>query len=343
MVSQKISDETRILSNFNCTEVLEASATEIPEVLATLSNNFLGIPSQLLFGQLSGKQRSSYLYLAGVQGTKYAVTPIHTKEEHELFNKLVQVGGTFAAVQRKPDFEAMVKHWSMEANGTNIFYKLKEHFITYYKKWNEFRMTNQTMIQSMSARQPHQQHVQSESYVAQVLEPSHRAHPGSNISSYNTEPHALNNSGNSVQVNEPRFNELDQHNNSMQVEDSGHGLIAQSGSPPATDRRTKLNQLFAIYDNDKTSVFAAAASSSTSVVSSMGNSDLHLYQQQHRDVPSPTSNMLDVVQYQPGTGDSLKRSRKCAICGTHGCPGANNRKKCKFSQCKHSFPFNNIY
>ena len=90
-----------------------------------------------------------------------------------MFNKLVQVGGKFAAVQRKPDFEAMLKHWSTEANGTNIFYKLKEHLITYYKKWNEFRMTNQTMIQSRNAQQPYQQHVQSENYVAQVLEPSH--------------------------------------------------------------------------------------------------------------------------------------------------------------------------
>ena len=88
---------------------------------------------------------------------------------------------------------------------------------------------------------------------------------------------------------------------------------------------------------------AAASSSSTSVVSSMKNSDLHLYQQQHRDVPSATSYMLDVVQYQPGTGESLKRSRKCAICGTQGCPGANNRKKCKFSQCRHSVPLNFTY
>ena len=33
----------------------------------------------------------------------------------------MQVGGKFAAAQRKPDFEAMVKHWSTEVNGTNIF------------------------------------------------------------------------------------------------------------------------------------------------------------------------------------------------------------------------------
>ena len=74
------------------------------------------------------------------------------------------------------------------------------------------------------------------------------------------------------------------------------------------DKRNRLNQLFAISDNDETSMFAAAASSSISAVSSMRNSDLHLYQQQSI-VPSPASNMLDVIQYQPNTGESLKRVR----------------------------------
>ena len=98
-------------------------------------------------------------------------------------------------------------------------------------------MTNQTMIQSRNAWQPHQQHVQSENYVAQVLEPSHHAHLGTSIqpSSYDTETHASNNSMTLVQVNEPRLGELDQHNIAMQVDYSEHGLNAQSGSSPVTE------------------------------------------------------------------------------------------------------------
>ena len=89
------------------------------------------------------------------------------------------------------------------------------------------------MIQSRNAQQPHQQHIQSENYVAQVLKPSHCAHPGSRIqpSTYDTETHASNNSATSVQINEPRLGKLYyQHNIAMQVDDSEHGLNAQSGS-----------------------------------------------------------------------------------------------------------------
>lgn len=65
-----------------------------------------------------------------------------------------------------------------------------------------------------------------------------------------------------------------------------------------SDKRTKLNQLFAISDNNETSMFSAAASIRISVIPSIRFSDPHFYDQQHR------------------MGKIKKMSRKCTICGT---------------------------
>ncbi|KAE9390707.1 hypothetical protein BT96DRAFT_1002033 [Gymnopus androsaceus JB14] len=253
----RISDEIRIANDFNVTEEVLDSEVEITEVPESLSSHFSGIPSQLRFGRLSGKQRNSYTYLAGVQGTKYAVTPIHTKEEYELFNKLVKIGGEFAAVRGKPNFETMVVYWSSKANGTNIFYKLKEHLSTFYKKWNELRIINQTMVQSHNARQPHQQHIQSEMYVAQTLEPSHRAHPGTNILPSNHEHMGIN----PTHLDEPVPGDSNEPDDAMQIDNNdfnGSGTGIQSSQLPMSEKRDRLNELFGMFDSSGESMFTVA-------------------------------------------------------------------------------------
>ena len=83
-------------------------------------------PLKLHLSKLKGKRNDVYTYLAAAQQTKYAVTPIHTKEEYMLYNDAVSHGGEEWCLQAgKPIFHKMATWWSGKANtGTTIFYKL---------------------------------------------------------------------------------------------------------------------------------------------------------------------------------------------------------------------------
>jgi len=50
-------------------------------------------PSTLHFSKLKGKRNDVYSYLAAAQHTKFAVTPLHTKEEYALYADVVAQGG----------------------------------------------------------------------------------------------------------------------------------------------------------------------------------------------------------------------------------------------------------
>ena len=109
--------------------------------------------------KLTGWQSNVYDFLAEAQQTKYAVTPLHTSEEYDLFHKAVSIGGEWCAPKGKPNFEAMAGWWSEKANGKTIFYKLTEHLATYYKLWSDWRQENQTMVISRPQREPHEKRI----------------------------------------------------------------------------------------------------------------------------------------------------------------------------------------
>jgi len=50
-------------------------------------------PSKLHPSKLEGRQDGVYSYLAAAQHTKFAVTPLHTKEEYALYTDVVAQGG----------------------------------------------------------------------------------------------------------------------------------------------------------------------------------------------------------------------------------------------------------
>ncbi|KAJ7138769.1 hypothetical protein C8R43DRAFT_955243 [Mycena crocata] len=82
-----------------------------------------GKVSPLPLVNLDGSQTNRYQFLASVQNTKFAVTPIHTNQEYSLFRKLVRAGGQFASSSgHAPNFNEMAKTWSSKVDGKAIFY-----------------------------------------------------------------------------------------------------------------------------------------------------------------------------------------------------------------------------
>ncbi|THU95851.1 hypothetical protein K435DRAFT_859116 [Dendrothele bispora CBS 962.96] len=140
-------------------------------------------PSGLHTSRLSGKSKDVCGYLAHVQGVRYAVTTVHTKEEYELFHGAVKAGGQCFASLQKPDFMSMVKWWSEQAERgakNDIFYKLPEHLEHYYTIWDQYRKIRQILIESQTQRQPHHDHVYAPAanYVSHTLAPAKPLHSG---------------------------------------------------------------------------------------------------------------------------------------------------------------------
>jgi hypothetical protein len=76
-----------------------------------------------------------YAYLAQQQGTRYAILPVHTHQEIELF-KFLQ-NRLFSG--REPDWIQFTKEWSGHCNGNTVFYKTPEHLKKYDSQWIDSR------------------------------------------------------------------------------------------------------------------------------------------------------------------------------------------------------------
>ena len=125
--------------------------------------------NRLWLSKLIGKRKDNYAFLALAQQTKYAVIPLHTEDEFNLFHNAVSPGGEYASANGLPNFDQMVRWWSEKANGKTIFYKLREHLAVHYKTWSGHRHEKQTMLASQPQRQSHEKRVRSTAYVSRVL------------------------------------------------------------------------------------------------------------------------------------------------------------------------------
>ncbi|KAJ7801592.1 hypothetical protein B0H14DRAFT_3489350 [Mycena olivaceomarginata] len=124
------------------------------------------------FAGLSGARSNRYDFLASVQDTKFAVTPIHTNEEYSLFNKALRPSGPFAAATGPPDFKRMAKWWSAQVDGKKIFYKFPEHFQAHFKTWNALRAELTTMQLTENARAEFMDIMRSDAHTSAVLDES---------------------------------------------------------------------------------------------------------------------------------------------------------------------------
>lgn len=66
--------------------------------------------------------RIRHQFLSSMQGTRFAVLPVHTREERTLFLSLTNSSPLFTNT-KQPDFVAIASVFNRDANGINIFYK----------------------------------------------------------------------------------------------------------------------------------------------------------------------------------------------------------------------------
>ncbi|KAG2225628.1 hypothetical protein INT45_012100 [Circinella minor] len=93
-------------------------------------------------GSTSNPLNKRYKFLAQKQGTKYAVTLIHTPQELEKFCKFIKepAKGSISANQWVDLSIQWNKSISQPVDGVVIFYKTSEHLKMHYEHWNVKRM-----------------------------------------------------------------------------------------------------------------------------------------------------------------------------------------------------------
>jgi hypothetical protein len=94
--------------------------------------------------QHSTRQISQYNFLALRQQSIFAILPVHTHEEQELFMTIYRDRYVQDVTPNWLDF---VKVWSTHANGTTIFYKTSESLKTFFDTWKKTRATANTLHQ----------------------------------------------------------------------------------------------------------------------------------------------------------------------------------------------------
>ncbi|KAG0702960.1 hypothetical protein DFH29DRAFT_998915 [Suillus ampliporus] len=91
-----------------------------------------------------------YEHLGWMQGTRFAVLPVHSREERALFQAYAESSLLFSGPQQ-PDFVALASHMNAHADGVHVFYKLPKHMRTHYKAWLDFSNEKSSVTLSMDA------------------------------------------------------------------------------------------------------------------------------------------------------------------------------------------------
>lgn len=65
-----------------------------------------------------------YERLSWMQGTLFAVLPVHSREERALFQAYAESSPLFDGPQQ-PDFTALASHMNAHADGVRVFYKVR--------------------------------------------------------------------------------------------------------------------------------------------------------------------------------------------------------------------------
>ncbi|KAG2059870.1 hypothetical protein BDR06DRAFT_967438 [Suillus hirtellus] len=101
------------------------------------------------------EQNIQHKFIAESQGMLMAILPVHTREEHDLFQFLIQLSPLFLDSNWQPNWTALTVVWAGHADGYNIFYKLPEHLKTYYKTWTDFCNEQNTILLNAESQDPH--------------------------------------------------------------------------------------------------------------------------------------------------------------------------------------------
>lgn len=296
----------------------------------------------LVINHLSGRRRDIYVFLAEAQDTKFAVTPFHTEQEFDCFNKAVSAGGEWCPSNGTPNFDSMVKWWSKQAQGTHnkIFYKLREHLASYWNVWMSYQYTRSSLISSSSLRKPNESRVHSTDYVSYVLPAASRTHPGVRVTP--TQPQPIDDVVMTDSLAQEPVSEdvvMASSEISLLVPQNNLPITASlaSSSPPripqvstwqSTDFRmyapkralsTSFSSVTESFQQPQPTFTHNIAESSTHAVQSFQTYAVW-------KTPFSTPPLAFVNTDQSG---ERKTRRKCKICGQTDCPGSQNRAKCK--------------
>ena len=95
----------------------------------------------LPIGATSNQKGKMYKYIASRLKTKYAVTPIHTRQEFILFSSIIPRNTNISI-----DWKQKAEQWNSNyANGNDIFYKTPETFKSHYKSWFYSQVIDRTI------------------------------------------------------------------------------------------------------------------------------------------------------------------------------------------------------
>jgi hypothetical protein len=97
--------------------------------------------------QIEGKRKRCYSYLATAQQVRFAVTPVHTKDEFHIFHQAVSIGGEWNNPTVSPDLIKWL-HGGLQRQWTSIFYKLQSIYPS-LQNMAEHRQAGQTMVASL--------------------------------------------------------------------------------------------------------------------------------------------------------------------------------------------------
>ena len=293
----------RIQNDFAAPEVITPAQLETPGLIPMLSHVY---PMGLHLSHLKGKRKDVYSYLALAQQTRFAVTPIHTQAEFKLFNSEVAAGGLWFVAHGQPDFDSMAKWWSSKANGTTIFYKLREHLSIYHKTWTVQQHGICSLRGSEKQRQRNTSRIRSNTHSATVLAAALRQNPGvqatarSVLASESLESMEVEDCIPSVgQMEVERFipdiehMEVEGYNPNVSEMEDIQGTASTTQGTPQFQHTLAVGQPALAFFNDQ----------------------LASRQESH---------------FIPWSTNELQRKKRtCVTCGRSNCPGRGNRSLCK--------------
>ncbi|KAG2220711.1 hypothetical protein INT45_012575, partial [Circinella minor] len=104
-------------------------------------------------GSTANPLNSRYNFLAQKQGTTYAVTPVHTKQEYQKFNKIITETMKNGPISLEKFIILAKKEWnestSTPVDGATIFYKTAEQLKAQYERWNNKRLMDNAIKEGL--------------------------------------------------------------------------------------------------------------------------------------------------------------------------------------------------
>ena len=83
---------------------------------------------------------------------KFAVGPMDTTQEFQLFDTSVSLHGDWFSPAQDPDFEAMAAWWSGNVDRKTFFSKMHKHLQNHYNKWAGKKSENENIMNSLNKR-----------------------------------------------------------------------------------------------------------------------------------------------------------------------------------------------